>query len=163
MTATPDDIYYRSEDAQQILQIAIARQADVGELTRTQLFEIAAELNIAPSDILAAEQEWRTRSGELIERQQFDRIRHSKFRSRLVRFAIVGGFLLLFNLLIGGSFIYYLSLLIGLGWGAALALAAWRTYGLSEEDYISAFQQWRQRQQLKRSLTGWVNRCLGVQ
>ena len=37
------EILYRSEDAQQILNIAIARQAEAGELTRTQLLEVAAD------------------------------------------------------------------------------------------------------------------------
>lgn len=162
MTATSSEIYYRSEDAQQILQIAMERQAEMGELTRTQLFEIAAELNIAPDDIVAAEQQWQARQGELAERQAFDRMRWLQFRSRLVRFLIVSGFLVALNWLIGGGFIYYLSLLIGLGWGTGMALTAWKTFGLSEEDYYQAFQQWRQRRQLKQSVTRLVNRWLGV-
>ncbi|MCU0524563.1 MAG: 2TM domain-containing protein [Elainella sp. Prado103] len=164
---TPDDPLYRVEDAQQILQIAIARQVEAGELSRSQLFEIAAELNIDTADIVAAEQEWRLRTGELAEQQVFDQMRHHQFRSRLIRFAIFVGGLVVLNLLLGsswiGSAIYYLSLLLGGISGIRLTLAAWKTYGLSEEDYRQAFQRWRQRQQLKRSLTSWVNRRLGLQ
>ena len=46
---TPD--LYASEDAQQILQIAIAKETEAGELTRAQLAEIASELNIAPETL----------------------------------------------------------------------------------------------------------------
>jgi hypothetical protein len=49
------------------------------------------------------------------------------------------------------------------GLGFIIALAAWKTYGLSEEDYNNAFMKWQQRQKLKRSVTGLLNRCLGVQ
>jgi hypothetical protein len=159
MTATTTETYYRSEDAQQILQIAITRQAETGELTRSQLFEIAAELNIAPADILAAEREWQTRQGELVQRQAFDRARQSRFHSRLIKYLIVGGFFLLLDFFTGW---HGWSLLLLLGWGVSVALAAWKTYCLSEEDYNTAFQAWRQRQQLKRSVTSLVNRCLGV-
>lgn len=158
MTSTTTDTYYRSEDAQQILQIAIARQAEVGELTRTQLFEIAAELNIAPTDIMAAEQEWLMRQGELSERQSFDRSRQGWFRSRLMRYLIVGSFFLGLQILTGWNFWLYPILALGV----SAALSAWKTYGLSEEDYNLAFQQWRQRQRLKQSVTSLVNRCLGV-
>ena len=85
---------YRSEDAQQILHIAIAKQAEAGELTRTQLYEIAAELNIAPSDMQAAEQEWQIRRGESVERQAFELQRRQRFQRRVARFAIVNGFLI---------------------------------------------------------------------
>lgn len=158
MTATTPETCYCSEDAQQILQIAIARQADGGELTRTQLFEIAAELNIAPSDIVAAEQEWLSRQGELAERQTFERTRQNRFQSRLVKYGIVGGFFFGLKLLTGWTFWLYPILALAV----SAALLAWRTYGLSEEDYNSAFQQWRQRQRLKQSVTGLVNRWLGV-
>jgi hypothetical protein len=152
-----NDTLYRSEDAQQILQIAIARQAEAGELSRSQLFEIAAELNIASADIVAAEQEWLTRQGELAERQKFDRARHNRFQSRLVKHLIIASFLLVLYL-IGWKFMVFPIL----GLGISIALSAWKTYCLTEEDYHTAFQQWRQRQQLKQSVTSLVNRCLGV-
>jgi hypothetical protein len=158
MTTTPHETYYRSEDAQQILNIAIARQAEAGELTRTQLFEIAAELNIAPTDILAAEQEWLSCRGEQAERQTFDRARQGRFRSRVVRHLIMAGFFLGLYFMFGGQF-WLFPVFVG---GMSLALSAWRTYFLSEEDYHTAFQQWRQRQRLKQSVTSLVNRCLGV-
>ncbi len=157
-TVTSPEILYRSEDAQQILNIAIARQADAGELTRTQLLEVAAELNIDPADILVAEQEWATRQGELAQRQAFDRIRHGRFRSRLMKSGIMSGFFYALGVYVGSFFFFPIW-----GIGFSLALAAWKTYGLSEDAYHEAFTNWRQRQQLKRSVTGLLNRVLGVE
>ena len=151
---------YRSEDAQQILHIAIAKQAEAGELTRTQLYEIAAELNIAPSDMQAAEQEWQIRRGESTERQAFDLQRRQRFQRRFARFAIVNGFLLLLNLLLSGGLGW--SLYILLGWGVGVALDAWKTFQLSGEDYEEAFIRWRQKRQIKRSVSTLVNRLLSI-
>lgn len=153
------DALYRSEDAQQILKIAIDRQAEAGELTRAQLFEIALELNIAPADLVAAEQEWLLKQGERTERQTFDRMRRDRFRSHVIKSVIMGGFFVVMSALTGWGWLIYPVWFLA----ARLALAAWKTYFLSEEDYLAAFQQWRQRQHLKRSVTGLVNRWLGVQ
>lgn len=158
MDSTSTETLYRTEDAQQILKIAIARQAEAGELSRAQLFEIASELNITPSDIAAAEQEWLLQQSEQSERRTFDRIRHDRFLSNCVKSGIIS------------SFFMGMSFLTGWGWLAypiwflvvRLALAAWRTYFLTEEDYRVAFEQWRQRQTLKRSVAGLLNRWLGV-
>jgi 2TM domain len=151
---------YRSEDAQQILQIAIARQAEAGELTRTQLYEIASELNIAPADIQAAEQEWMVRQGESIERTAFDLQRRQRFQQRLAKFAIVNGFLISLDLLGGGGLAW--SLYVLLGWGVGMALDAWKTFKLGGEDYEEAFVRWRQRRQLKKSMSTLVNRVLSL-
>jgi hypothetical protein len=152
------EILYRSEDAQQILNIAIARQAEAGELTRTQLLEVAAELNIDPADILAAEQEWASRQGELAQRQAFDRLRQGQFQSRLIKSGIMGGFFYALGVYVGSFFFFPIW---GIGFG--VALAAWKTYGLGEDAYNAAFLRWRQRQQLKRSVTGLLNRVLGLE
>jgi len=151
---------YRSEDAQQILHIAIARQAEAGELTRAQLFEIAAELNIAPADMQAAEQEWLMRRGESVERNAFDLQRRQRFQQRFAKFAIVNGFLLTVNFLNGWgiSFLVYLFLF----WGLGMALDAWKTFKLGGEDYEEAFLRWRQRRQLKKSVSTLVNRVLSL-
>ncbi len=49
---------YTTEDIQQILQIAIARQGEDDQLTREQLWEIAQELDLDPQSIQAAESDW---------------------------------------------------------------------------------------------------------
>ena len=151
---------YRSEDAQQILHIAIAKQAEAGELTRTQLYEIAAELNIASSDMQAAEQEWKILQGESVERRAFDLQRRQRFQRRFARFAIVTGSLMLLNLLLSSGLGW--SLYILLGWGVGVALDAWKTFKLGGEDYEEAFIRWRQKRQLKRSVSTLVNRLLSI-
>ncbi|PSB18279.1 hypothetical protein C7B76_08495 [filamentous cyanobacterium CCP2] len=145
---------YCSEDAQQILKIAIDRQAEAGELTRSQLFEIAAELNISAADLMAAEQEWLVRSNELEERNQFIRLRQSRFHGRLAKYLIVNAFLLVLNLVTGGSWILY----IAIPWGIGVALDAWRTYRVDAAEFDEAFQHWRQRQQIKRSVSTVLSR-----
>lgn len=147
---------YRSEDAQQILQIAITRQAEAGELTRAQLLEIATELNISPTDLESAEQEWRLRQGEWEERQLFVRLRQSRFKRRLVRYTIVNGLLLALSLISPLSVTFVLC--VALLWGIGVALDAGKTYLLSTEEFEEAFQNWRQRRQLKASFSTIVTR-----
>jgi 2TM domain len=159
MPPMPEEIY-RQEDAQQILHLAIARQAEEGELSRTQLFEIAAELNISPTDIQAAELEWVANKGILREQESFNLFRKSKFQQRLTKFLIINGFLMAFDLLTGGGIGW--SLYILLFWGLGMALNAWKTFQTSGEDYDIAFQRWRQTRQLKKSFSSLVNRLLGV-
>ncbi|WAL58964.1 2TM domain-containing protein [Thermocoleostomius sinensis] len=147
---------YRSEDAQQILQIAMARQTDEGELTRTQLYEIAAELNISIADMEAAEQQWLARQGEEAERTAFIRFRQSKFQRRLAKYAIVNVFLISLNLLTAPGMLW--SLYVALFWGIGVALDAWKTYWVGDIEFEEAFENWRQRQQLKRSVSTVLNR-----
>lgn len=154
------EITYRSEDAQQILQLAIARQTDDGELTRTQLYEIAEELNISVADLEAAEREWIAHRGESEERQLFSRMRQGKFQRRLVRYGIVIAFLGVLNWLATPAWLW--SLYIAIFWGIGVALDAWRTYGLSRDEFDAAFRRWRQRRQLQQSVSGLLSRVLGV-
>jgi hypothetical protein len=152
--------FYRSEDAQQILHLAIARQAEAGELSRVQLFEIAAELNISAADLQAAEQDWLSRRGEFEERRAFNLFRRGKFQQRLGRYLIVNLFLILLNLLTAGGLTW--SLYIGLAWGVGVALDAWKTYRMNGEDYEEAFQRWRQKRQIKQTFNNLLNRWLSV-
>lgn len=151
---------YCSEDAQQILHLAIARQADAGELTRTQLFEIAAELNISTADLQAAEREWVAQRGKIAEQQVFDRFRREKFQKRLANYVIVNGFLVLLNLLTTPGHLWALFVL--LSWGMGIALDAWKTFRLGGEEYEDAFQRWQQKRQLKKSVSTLLNRWLRV-
>jgi hypothetical protein len=147
---------YRSEDAQQILQIAIARHTEEGELTRVQLYEIAAELNISVADMQAAEQEWLTTRGELAERQRFIQFRQSKFQRRLARYAIVNVFLIALNLLTTPGALW--AIYITLFWGIGVALDAWKTYRTNDLEFEEAFANWQQRQQIKQSVSTILTR-----
>jgi 2TM domain len=141
---------YGSEDAQAILQIAIAQKEENGELSRVQLFEIAAELGISEQDIVAAEQQWLANRGEFAQKQAFNTYRRSKLRKNLTKYGIVNSFLVLLNLLAAHELSW--SLFILLIWGLGLSLNAWNVYQTEGEDYEQAFQRWRLKKQVGESL-----------
>lgn len=141
---------YASEDAQQILQLAIARREETGEMSRTQLFEVASELGISPADIQAAELEWMAHRGEFQEKNVFNAYRRSKLQQNLVKYGIVNTFLLLLNLAANHELSW--SLYILLGWGLGLSLSAWNTYQREGEEYEQAFQKWRLKKQVGQSI-----------
>ncbi|MEG4506963.1 2TM domain-containing protein [Microcoleus sp. F6_B4] len=141
---------YGSEDAQGILQLAIARRQDEGELSRVQLFEIAAELGISEQDILAAEQQWLATRGEVQEKLVFNTYRRRKLQKNVTKYGIINTFLVLFNL--AGSHELSWSLFILLTWGLGLSLNAWNVYQTEGEDYEQAFQRWRLKKQVGESI-----------
>ena len=79
---------YASEDAQQILQIAIAKETESGDLTRIQLAEIASELNIAPETLWSAEREWIALKSESSQQHLFNQQRRQNFNS-LILFTVL--------------------------------------------------------------------------
>jgi hypothetical protein len=151
---------YSPEDAQQILHLAIVRQVEAGDVTRDQLLEIAAELNISPSELAAAEREWITQRGEAIDRAAFDRQRQQRFRHRFGRFAIISSFLVSLDFLTGGTVNW--SLYILCFWGLGVSLDAWKTFQLQGESYEGAFKRWQQQRKLKTSVTRLLDRLLSA-
>lgn len=147
---------YRQEDIQQILQIAIARQTNDDEFSRDQLVEIAAELEISPETLLAAEQDWVTRKGEIEKRQQFNLCRRNQFQHKLGKYAIVNTFLILINLVSAGALSW--SLYIALFWGLGLAMSGWKIYRPSQDEYEQAFQIWLRKNQFKQTVTFFWDR-----
>ncbi|MEM6351296.1 MAG: 2TM domain-containing protein [Cyanobacteria bacterium P01_D01_bin.14] len=160
MSDTP---LYAAEDAQRILQLAIAKDTESGELSRAQLVEIAGELGIAASTLYAAEREWLGLKGELAEQQDFQAYRRQKFKHHLVRYGIVNGFFVLSDLLLGGGLGF--SLYIALFWGIGLSLQAWKTSQREGYRYQKEFEQWKRKRLMQRSvgkLVSRVNRLLGA-
>ncbi|MBE9079920.1 2TM domain-containing protein [Romeria aff. gracilis LEGE 07310] len=153
---------YASEDAQQILQIAIAKETESGELSRSQLVEIAAELGIASETLFSAEREWLSLKGEAAEQFVFNQQRKQKFQHHLVRYGIVNGFLLLLNLLTPIGWLWSLTLFVFIVWSMILALHGWKAYQLSGYRYQTEFENWRRRQRVKQSVNKFVNRLLGA-
>lgn len=150
---------YVSEDAQQILQIAIAKDTESGELSRTQLMEIAAELNIAPETLWSAEREWLSLKSESHQQMLFNQHKRQKFQHHLIRYTIFNVFLLMLNLLLGG---YGFAGFVALTWGLVLALHGWRAYQSSGLRYQRDFEKWTRRQQVKRSVSNLFNRFLSA-
>ncbi len=147
---------YNQQAIQQILQLAIARQHENGELmNRDQLLEIAAELSISPETLLAAEKEWLARQGEVQQKQDFDNYRRRKLRLNAEKYLIINTFLMLLNFL--NSYSLSWSLYILIIWGLGLALNAWNTFKTDTEEYEKAFQNWQRKRQIGQS----INTVLG--
>ena len=149
---------YHQEDIQQILQIAIARQAYEGEFSREQLLEIAAELEISSECLQTAEREWLAQQSELQMRQAFNAHRRNKLRQHFGKFIIVNSFVVLLERVIT-SHIYW-SLYILLLWGLGLGFKIWNTYQSDGEEYEKAFQRWSRKQRLRQSFNSAFNKLL---
>ncbi|MGB3511434.1 MAG: 2TM domain-containing protein [Microcoleaceae cyanobacterium] len=149
---------YAQDDAQQILQIALARRSEGGELTKAQVSEIAQEMGISTEELAAAENEWLSHRGEFQEKQVFNQIRREKLKQGLIKYAIVNSFLLLLNLVTAHALSWSLPILFL--WGLWLALDAWKTFQLEGEDYEKAFQRWRLKKQVGQSLGSLINKFL---
>ncbi|MGP0128246.1 MAG: 2TM domain-containing protein [cyanobacterium endosymbiont of Rhopalodia musculus] len=143
---------YSHNDVQEILHLAITRTADGSELSRTQLWEIATELDIDHDSLRSAERDWL--NSKIIERkrQEFDYYRQEKLKQKAVRYAIVNGFFLMINFFSSGtlSWSLYTLLLLGL----PLSLDTWKVFQTEGEAYEQAFQRWSLKKQMKESLSG---------
>jgi len=151
---------YQAEEAQAILQIAIARHTEEGELTRPQLLEIAQELGISEITLLEAEQQWALQRRESVEMQAFNEFQRQRFQAHLVRFAVINLVLFAFNWMTAGTISW--ALYIFLFWGAALGLQAWQTYWPNAQQYRRTFEKWRRREQIKRSFSRFMDWLLGT-
>lgn len=140
---------YSQDDVQQILQRALAkRRPEEEEFNQRQLEEIALELGISDQDLELARQEWLQIQQESQEQQEFQRYRRGRFRSHLVRYGIVNGFLLGLDWVIMPGLSW--SLYVVLGWGLGVSLDGWSTYQPESERYQKEFQKWKQGKQFKR-------------
>ncbi len=83
---------YSKEEIQEILHLAIARKTEVAELSRTQLWEIAAELDIDPESLQIAEQDWLSQQQHQQKQKEFDQYRREQLKQKTVRYLIINGF-----------------------------------------------------------------------
>ncbi len=155
MTGPQYQPYYSTKAAQEILQMAIARQGEQGDLSREQLWEIAAELDIKPEYIQAAELDWLNSQRVNLKKQEFNLYRREQLQQSLVKYVIVNGFLIAINLLSAGTVSW--SLYIMLFWGAGISLKTWKTLQTKGKIYEQEFERWYIREEVKRSLGNfWV-------
>lgn len=146
---------YDSEDVQQILQIALARKGEEDELTRQQLWEIAADLDIDTTTIQAAEQDWLERKEIGQNRQAFNLYKRDRFNQKLARYLIVNAFILLIHLLTPANLGWFLY--VALFWGLGVASDAWNTFQTQGEKYEREFQKWMFRHEVNKTIkTFWV-------
>lgn len=172
MSSSPYAKTYRQDEVQEILHLAIANQAKAGELSRDQLFEIADELGLSPQDIQNAEQEWQGIQRIDQEKQAFIRWRRLQFHQHSVKYLIVNGFLMVFDLLtfgdagvgliIFGSQALSFSLFIALIWGLFLALDGWQSRQTEGKTFERKFRKWQRRHWLKESARRIFGRFFGA-
>lgn len=146
---------YHQEDIQQILNLAIARQANGGEFSREQLVEIATELGISTDTLLEAERDWKIQQGEQQKRSEFNLYRRGKLQKRVGKYLIVNSFLVGLNFVSVGELSW--SLYILLFWGLGLGLGAWNSYQLQGEEYEQAFRKWYRKHQIAQSIYTRIN------
>ena len=147
---------YSQEAVQEILYLAMTRKSEQGELTREQLWEIAAELNIDNDSLVAAEQDWLSHQSLERKRSEFNRYRQEQFRQKFIRYLIVNGFFFTIDFLATGMLTW--SRFILLIWGLVLVLDAWKTWQTQGEAYEQAFQRWNLKNEMKQSLASLWNR-----
>jgi 2TM domain len=150
--------FYNQEDVQQILHLAIARQADdkEKEFSYEQLLEIAAELEIPPESLNLAERDWLDKQGEMQQREAFNIYRQKRLKKRFGKYAIVNSVLMLVNFVATGGLSW--SLYILLFWGLGVALDAWNTSQINSEEYEIAFQKWHRNHQIKQTFNTVLNK-----
>ncbi len=141
---------YIQEEAQEILKIAFAQRQETEEMSREQLLETAAELGISPSELAVAEQQWRLQKQENQKKDQFSIERRRNLKQNFIRYAIVGSFLILINLVTTGGLSSALSIL--LFWGLFLALKTWKVSQTKGEEHDKAFKRWQLKKQLNQSI-----------
>lgn len=147
---------YSQEAVQEILYLAITRKSDQGELSREQLWEIAAELNIDGDCLQAAERDWLNHQLLERKRQEFNIYRRERFRQKLIRYLIVGAFLVFLDLMAAGVLTWSRFVLLILG--LVISLDAWKTWQTKGEAYEQAFQRWNLKNEMKESLTSLWNK-----
>lgn len=140
---------YNEESVQKILKIAMSRQGQSGDLTRSQLQDIADELGISEDNLVAAEQAWDIQKQERDDRQAFDTHRQVLLRKGVTRCLAVSVVLLLMNVAVNHQISW--AIYPVLAWGGLLSLQAWRTYQTEGEDYDRAFRRWKLGQQIGQS------------
>jgi hypothetical protein len=145
---------YSQEDIQEILQIAIARQADDKDdeaFTKEQLLEIATELGIDATAISQAEKTWLSQQNYSQQQNRFQQYRQGKLQKKSTKFLLINACFLAIDLFFGGSLSWSLYIL-GV-WGINLAIAAWKTYQTEGEEYRQELEKWQRNQNIKQSLS----------
>ena len=92
---------YSQEDLQAILNLAIANHHTDEELSRQQLWEIAAELDISNSMIQAAEKSWLEQKTIDRQRSAFNLVRRQKFQQKLTKYAIINTCFVVYPTILG--------------------------------------------------------------
>jgi len=136
--------HYTAEEANEILQRAIERQALPGDMTRTQLEAVAAEVGVTPAALDSAEEEWRTESENHSLRYAFDEQKRAEVRGHVFSYLAVNTFLAAINAMVSPG-VWWVAFPV-LGWGLGLFFHVMAAYNLIGEDRDAEFERWLARQ-----------------
>jgi hypothetical protein len=157
---------YTQDDIQQILSLAIEKQAYNGEFSRAQLLEIANDLGISDSILAQAEQNWLQSQSVESQRQAFEQYRRASFYRKLGRDAIVIGVLVLARLIVPIDLVQGLlsvvTVVVLLSLGIPLAVQGWNLLHTQGDAYETAFQRWQRKRQLRGLVNHWLGRLMGT-
>jgi hypothetical protein len=148
---------YSEEQVDQILRYALAKRTNGQNLTKQQIYEIAADMGVSETDFLIAIQEWQSQQGINRERSEFDLYKKKSLRTNVLKYAIVNSFLIAFNLFTAGNIGWAIYPLMF--WGLGVALDTWVTYQSDSEEYAKQFAKWQRKQkrdQLANQITGKI-------
>ncbi|MBD2609539.1 2TM domain-containing protein [Scytonema hofmannii FACHB-248] len=126
---------YRSEDVQQILQLAMTQKAEGRDFSRQELLEMAADLGISQEAIAEAEKQLIHQSEKQRAKQVLSNMSNSrrrKFKTHLFLYLIINTFLVVIDVMTDGKLNWaYWPIL---GWGLGLAFDAFDTFQGSNDE-----------------------------
>lgn len=114
-SASDPDKRYSSEAVQRILELAMAGDS-TQSFSRQQLWEMAAELSIAPQVLEQAEQTWQKQYQQQQRRERW----HRYLRAQWLVFGLVNSGLIVINLVTYSAVFWAIYPL--LGWGISLGI-----------------------------------------
>ncbi|MBW4609271.1 MAG: 2TM domain-containing protein [Hassallia sp. WJT32-NPBG1] len=120
---------YRSEDVQQILQLAMTQKAEGRDFSRQELLEMAADLGISQEAIADAEKQLTQQSEKQRAKQVLSNMsnnRRRQFKTHLFLYLIINTFLVVIDFMTDGNLNWaYWPIL---GWGLGLAFDAFDAF-----------------------------------
>jgi hypothetical protein len=141
---------YRPEEIQEIIKLAVTREAYDGELSRQHLVEIAQELGISEHSLQLAERDWLNDRIVLEKKQAFNLYRKRIFKQKAIKYLLINAFFVLINLISAGTLSW--SIYILAFFGLKLSLDIWQVSQTEGDDYEKAFQNWERKRQIKQTL-----------
>ncbi|MBX3042283.1 MAG: 2TM domain-containing protein [Candidatus Kapabacteria bacterium] len=114
------DKIFQSDEIERIIKRAISKNADYNSgITESELYRIAAELNISPQQVRNALQEEKDYTLFEQAKQMYLDKKRSSFREHLTAYIIINGFLVGLDYFLTGGITW--SIFPPLGWGIGLA------------------------------------------
>ena len=135
--------FFHEDEAEEILRLASTLSQPESGMTRERLMATASELGISEEAVIAAEKQVLDQRSELSDRREYDHRLATEFKSHLVSFLIVNGFLAAINFATGIRDFWVIYPI--LGWGIGLAFHAFAVLNRRSSYYDDGFERFRAR------------------